>query len=76
MNNMSPRTSRTAMAGVTLAHAGLPGLLLLAPDAPEPVTPADADGNLAYKHVAQIMADAARAGLTRLGFVTDPRAVQ
>lgn len=32
-----------------------------------------ADGGLAYKHVAQIMADAARAGLTRLGFVTDPR---
>lgn len=27
------------MAGVTLAHAGLLGLLLLAPDAPEPVTP-------------------------------------
>ena len=34
-----PRISRTAVAGVTLAHAGLLGLLLLAPDAPEPVTP-------------------------------------
>lgn len=32
-----------------------------------------ADGELAYRHVAQIMADAARAGLSKLGFVTDPR---
>lgn len=34
-----PRTSRTTVAGVTLAHAGLLGLLLLAPDTPVPVTP-------------------------------------
>jgi len=32
-----------------------------------------ADGDLAYRHVAQIMSDAAAAGLTRIGFVTDPR---
>jgi len=32
-----------------------------------------ADGNLAYRHVAQIMSDAATAGLTRIGFITDPR---
>ena len=32
-----------------------------------------ADGELAYKNVARIMSDAATAGLTRLGFVTDPQ---
>jgi biopolymer transport protein ExbD len=40
---------------------------------PQPEIHIRADGKLAYKHVAQIMADAARAGLTRLGFVTQPR---
>jgi len=39
---------------------------------PQPEIHLRADGELAYKHVARIMADAARAGLTRLGFVTDP----
>jgi protein TonB len=34
-----PPTSRTAVAGVTLAHAGLLGLLLLAPATPESITP-------------------------------------
>lgn len=42
--------------------------------APQPEVHLRADGELAYKHVAQIMADAARAGLSKLGFVTDPRA--
>ena len=32
-----------------------------------------ADGNVAYKQVARLMADAAKAGLTKIGFVTDPR---
>jgi biopolymer transport protein ExbD len=40
---------------------------------PQPEIHIRADGDLAYRNVAQIMADAARAGLTRLGFVTDPR---
>jgi biopolymer transport protein ExbD len=40
---------------------------------PQPEIHLRADGELAYKHVAQIMADAARAGLSKLGFVTDPR---
>ena len=40
---------------------------------PQPEIHIRADGELAYRHVAQVMADAARAGLTRLGFVTDPR---
>ncbi len=40
---------------------------------PQPEIHLRADGNLAYRHVAQIMADAAHAGLSKLGFVTDPR---
>ncbi len=40
---------------------------------PQPEIQLRADGELAYKHVAQVMADAARAGLSKLGFVTDPR---
>jgi len=40
---------------------------------PQPEIHIRADGDLAYKNVAQIMADAARAGLTKLGFVTDPQ---
>ncbi|OGU23508.1 MAG: biopolymer transporter ExbD [Hydrogenophilales bacterium RIFOXYD1_FULL_62_11] len=43
---------------------------------PQPEIQLRADGELAYKHVAQIMADAARAGLTKLGFVTDPKAAR
>jgi biopolymer transport protein ExbD len=40
---------------------------------PQPEIHIRADGDLAYRNVAQIMADAARTGLTKLGFVTDPR---
>jgi biopolymer transport protein ExbD len=40
---------------------------------PQPEIHIRADGELAYKHVARIMADAARAGLTKLGFVTEPK---
>ncbi len=32
-----------------------------------------ADGSIAYRHVAGLMADAARAGLDKIGFVTEPR---
>ena len=39
---------------------------------PQPEIHLRADGDLAYRHVAQIMADAAKAGLVKLGFVTDP----
>ena len=41
---------------------------------PQPEIHLRADGELAYRHVAQIMAEAARAGLTKFGFVTDPDA--
>ena len=40
---------------------------------PQPEVHLRADGDLAYRHVARIMADASRAGLVKLGFVTDPR---
>ena len=39
---------------------------------PQPEIHIRADGDLTYRNVAQIMADAAHAGLTKLGFVTDP----
>ncbi|MGV8991356.1 MAG: ExbD/TolR family protein [Thiobacillus sp.] len=41
---------------------------------PQPEIHIRADGDLAYKHVVRIMSDAAKVGLTRIGFVTDPRA--
>jgi biopolymer transport protein ExbD len=44
-----------------------------AQQSPQPEIHIRADGDLAYRNVAQIMADAARAGLTKLGFVTDPK---
>lgn len=46
-----------------------------AEQSPQPEIHIRADGDLAYRKLAQIMADAARAGLTKLGFVTDPRDV-
>lgn len=39
---------------------------------PQPELHIRADGELAYKRVVTVMSDAARAGLTRIGFVTDP----
>ena len=39
---------------------------------PQPEIRIRADGELAYKHVVALMSDAAQAGLTRIGFVTDP----
>ena len=40
---------------------------------PQPELHLRADGEVAYRRVAQLMSDAARHGLTRIGFVTDPR---
>ena len=39
---------------------------------PQPEVHLRADGDVAYRRVAQLLADAARAGLTKIGFVTDP----
>ncbi len=40
---------------------------------PQPELHLRADGQLAYQRVVTVMSDAAKAGLTRIGFVTDPR---
>ena len=40
---------------------------------PQPELHIRADGELAYRRVVTVMSDAARAGLTRIGFITDPR---
>jgi len=39
---------------------------------PQPELHVRADGAVAYRRVAQVMSDAAKHGLTRIGFVTDP----
>jgi biopolymer transport protein ExbD len=39
---------------------------------PQPVLNLSADRDTRYETVAQVLADAARAGLSRVGFVTDP----
>ena len=42
---------------------------------PQPEVHIRADGAVAYRRVAEVMADAAKAGLTRIGFITDPNEV-
>ena len=39
---------------------------------PQPEVHIRADGAVTYRRVAEVMADAAKAGLTRIGFITDP----
>ena len=40
---------------------------------PQPELHIYGDGDLAYRRVVEVMSDAARAGVTRIGFVTDPK---
>ncbi len=40
---------------------------------PAPELRIRADGGVAYRRVAELMSDAARAGLTRISFVTEPQ---
>ena len=40
---------------------------------PQPELHLRADGAVAYRRVAEVLADAAKSGLTRIGFVSDPR---
>ena len=40
---------------------------------PQPEVHIRADGAVAYRRVAEVMADAAKSGLSRIGFVSDPR---
>ena len=42
--------------------------------APQPEVHLRADSEVPYHHVAEILSDAAKVGLTRVGFVTDPNA--
>jgi biopolymer transport protein ExbD len=39
---------------------------------PQPEVHLRADGEVPYHHVAEVLSDAAKVGLTRIGFVTDP----
>lgn len=43
---------------------------------PQPELHINADGDIAYRRVMEVMSDAARAGLTRIGFVSDPREIR
>lgn len=40
--------------------------------APQPEVHLRADSEVPYHHVAEVLSDAAKSGLTRIGFVTDP----
>jgi len=40
---------------------------------PQPEVHIRADGAVAYRKVAEVMGDAAKAGLSRIGFISDPR---
>jgi biopolymer transport protein ExbD len=40
---------------------------------PQPELHIRADENTAYKKVTDLMSEASRVGLTRIGFVTDPK---
>lgn len=42
--------------------------------APQPEIHLRADGAVPYRRVAEVLADAAKAGLTRIGFVSEPEA--
>jgi biopolymer transport protein ExbD len=48
-------------------------LATLAKTQPDALLRLSADADLAYKHVALVLADAARLGLSRIALVTDPR---
>jgi biopolymer transport protein ExbD len=50
-------------------------LALAAQQSPQPELHIRADRHTPYERMAEVMSDAARAGLTRIGFVTDPSGV-
>ncbi len=61
--------------GETVDDAGLQARMqAAAKHSPQPEVHLRADGGLAYRNVAKVMSKAAKAGLTRIGFVTDPNA--
>ncbi len=59
--------------GETVDEAGLEARMQAAAKLnPQPEVHLRADGSLAYRNVAKVMSKAAKTGLTRIGFVTDP----
>ncbi|MGJ0484023.1 MAG: ExbD/TolR family protein [Methylomicrobium sp.] len=46
----------------------------IAADAPQPELHVRADQNVPYRKVAEALADAAKAGVTRIGFISEPEA--
>jgi biopolymer transport protein ExbD len=59
--------------GEAVAHSALETRLRVAARTePQPELHIRADRKVEYEHVAEVMAMAARVGLTRIGFVTDP----
>lgn len=50
-------------------------LLKLAQQTPQPELHLSADRQIAYEHVAKIMALAQTSGITKLGFITDPQLI-
>lgn len=47
----------------------------MAKESPQPTVELRADGELAYRYVAKLMAMVQRSGLTKVAFTTDPRAL-
>jgi len=67
------REGVTYWNGERVDNAGLNGRMAAAAKLePQPELRLRADGELAYRRVAQVMSTAAKAGLTRIGFITDP----
>lgn len=51
-------------------------LQVMAGESPQPTIELRADGGIAYRHVAKLMALVQRSGITKVAFTTDPRATQ
>lgn len=51
-------------------------LQAMAGETPQPTIELRADGELAYRHVAKLMAMVQKSGISRVAFTTDPRAAQ
>ena len=80
MTRARSRLAKTALTGL-MATALLFGAVESAAAAeslkqPQPEVHLRADQSVAYRVVAQTLADASRAGLTRIGFVSEPEAAR
>jgi biopolymer transport protein ExbD len=67
-------SGRVYWNGEVLERSGWRSRMTTASDLkPQPEVHIRADSTVAYGKVAEVMADAAKSGLTRIGFVSDPR---